>query len=254
MIFLIKNIFFFLNEFLSKIIILVSLFSGKANQQKSNLAVPPSELDLMDSSDIFKDDKKRSLYGQQSTNPTKIARKSMPLTRNVNVKSENPSSVESNLEEDDKMSHHQKSSSESVSYCEYSIDQSSSKHGSQPPTTPMSQNISESMDKYEASLSDTEYEPDLLFNFDESIFHVDEDSPNLFNHEPFFDTFEKEPENICNQAVDPQEISRMPNTFIGKSLLNCPENTGVCLHINSTRVSLEYCSICHSNSLKSQVV
>lgn len=180
----------------------------------------------------------------------------MPLTRNVKSENpSNPSSVESSLEEDDKMNQQQKSPLESDSYCEYSRGPSLSGHDSQPSTTPMSQNISESLDKCEASLSDlSPLSPNFLLNFDESLLQVDEDSPNLFNHEPFYCSFDKEPENFCSEAVDPLKISRMPNAIIGKGLFDCPENTGVCLHINSSRVSLEYCSICHSNSLKAQVV
>jgi hypothetical protein len=211
-------------------------------------------LAIKDSLEITKDNVKKTSFAQ-SISPIKIARKTMPFI-NILPKSENPSSVETVLEEDEKMLI-QKSPQSSI-HCEYNIIKSSMGLDNQLPTTPMSI-ISSSVDKGEASLSDTDFSQlssfnaDLFGNLDEvaNPLQFEQDNADIFNEETLFRTLEKDTRTVKNEMVDPLEINIMSDTLNEKTLFNSLENTGVCLHINSSRVSLEYCSICHSNSLNS---
>lgn len=234
--------------------------SGQPNSSKNVMPDSGSTMTNV-SSGICRDDNKRITTGQINS-PTKIARKTMPFTNNMLPKPENPSSVESILEEEDKR-FTQKSSPESVSHCEYTIDKSPMGLDNQLPTTPMS-TLSNSVDKAEISLSDTDFSQltsfnvDLLDNFDKldemaNPLQFEQDASDIFNEDTLFDTLEKEDEILNKEMIDPLEISRKPEILNEKSLFNCNDNTGICLHINSRRVSLEYCSICHLNSLKSEV-
>ncbi|XP_011499050.1 PREDICTED: uncharacterized protein LOC105363137 [Ceratosolen solmsi marchali] len=208
--------------------------------------------------EMTKEEIKRSSFAQ-SNNPVKIARKTMPFT-NMLPKSENSSIVERILKEDEKMLNQK--SPQSSSRCEYNTVKSSMGLDSQLPTTPMSI-LSSSVDKGEASLSDTDFSQlssfnvDLFGNLDEvaNPLQFEQDNSDIFNEETLFRTLEKDTSTIKTEtSIDPLKISIMSNTLNEKTLFNSLENTGVCLHINSSRVSLEYCSICHSNSLNYESV
>ncbi|KAJ8688639.1 hypothetical protein QAD02_024434 [Eretmocerus hayati] len=194
----------------------------------------------------------------------KIARKTMPLNTCTLAKMENPSnpsSVESIIEDDDRKPSYM-TSSECSSHCEYYGEKSSAGPDNQPPTTPMS-TISNSMDKGEASLSDTDFSQlssfnvDLFDNFDKfdelaNPLQFDQVTPDIFNEESLFHSLDREGGVLENVNINPLETRQLSDAGNEKTLFNSLENTGVCLHINSSRVSLEYCSICHLNSLKSE--
>lgn len=184
----------------------------------------------------------------------------MPLTSCTQPKSEEPPSIESILAEDSKKIV-QKSSPKSDGYCEYNTDKSSGGLDNQQPRTPMSA-LSNSMDHCDASLSDTDFSQLSDFNVDflDSIDKLaqepkpfEEDTSDLFNEDTLFHTLDNDADLLKNDAIDPLEIGRLSNALNEKTLFNSLDNTGVCLHINSTRVSLEYCSVCHLNSLNSQI-
>ncbi|KAJ8674868.1 hypothetical protein QAD02_010654 [Eretmocerus hayati] len=194
----------------------------------------------------------------------KIARKTMPLNTCTLAKMENPSnpsSVESIIEDDDRKPSHM-TSSECSSHCEYYGEKSSAGPDNQPPTTPIS-TMSHSMDKGEASLSDTDFSQlssfnvDLFDNFDKfdevaNPLQFDQVTPDIFNEESLFHSLDREGGVLENVNINPLETGQMSDAGNEKTLFNSLENTGVCLHINSSRVSLEYCSICHLKSLKSE--
>lgn len=57
----------------------------------------------------------------------------------------------------------------------------------------------------------------------------------------------------CNDAADSVDYYREStdtNTQAG-NLFESLENSGICLHVNSGKISLEFCSICHLNSINS---
>lgn len=210
---------------------------------------------------ILKNDNRRQSYGQQTApTPVKIARKTMPFTTHSMLQAEDPSSVES-LFEDDEQKNARISSPQSGSFCEYITNKSSTGHDNQQPTTPKSA-ISNSMDKTEASLSNTDFSQlstlnvDFLDNFDDDINPLKFEQEDLFSEETLFHSVDKETDALANHSFDPLKISEMSEAINDKenTLPDKFDNAGVCLHINSTRVSLEYCSICHLNSLNSEVV
>lgn len=206
--------------------------------------------------EVYHEDSRRPAYGQMN-NTVKVARKTMPLNSCQLTKLENPGSIES-IEEDEKRLL-QKSSPNCGSFCEYQTGRSTAGLDNQAPTTPMSA-LSNSL-KNEASLSDTDFSQlssfnvDLFDNFENEAANpvqFEQDAPDLFNEDTLFHTLDKEASMLNNDVIDPLEISKMSDALNEKTLFNSHDNSGVCLHINSSRVSLEYCSICHMNSLNSE--
>lgn len=189
----------------------------------------------------------------------KIARKSMPLHNYTTAVRIKDSSSVKNYLGGDNMNLPQKSSPESSDYCEYNMGKSSSGNISQLPATPMSA-VSNSMDKGDASLSDTDFSQLSSFNVDfldtfnkfddmANPLQFEQDTPNF--EETLFHTLDKDTGISSNDIIDSLDFGKLSDASNEKTLFNSLENTGVCLHINSARVSLEYCSICHANSLKS---
>ncbi|XP_014228337.1 uncharacterized protein LOC106653421 [Trichogramma pretiosum] len=204
-------------------------------------------------------------FGQSNQPTAKIARKTMPL---VTLKTENPPSNASSM--DDYEMHYAMNSPQSSIYCEYNTDESPAGLSTGPVVTPL-RSMSHSMDNFEGSLSDgfshlSSLDVDMLNSLEkdgniDNPLSLDQDDSNLFTEDAMFHTFDEILKNINDEsnivldsqqdlcpAKDPVKES---NNF---SFFNAPDNPGVCLHINSSRVSLEYCVYCHNNSLQSQTV
>lgn len=97
------------------------------------------------------------------------------------------------------------------------------------PITPTS--MSNSDDKVDINLIDTEFNE--LTNFDIDI----------FNNLTKFDNAS----NSVDQLQDTSSIFNEENLFENLG------NSGICLHVNSGKVSLEFCSICQLNSMNSEI-
>ncbi|XP_066603486.1 uncharacterized protein [Prorops nasuta] len=65
---------------------------------------------------------------------------------------------------------------------------------------------------------------------------------SLFNPDTF-DDFSK-----CDNILEPIENIHDSQNLFGEDLFQNLNNTGICLHINSDKVSLEFCSICNINN------
>ncbi|XP_058808910.1 uncharacterized protein LOC131674325 [Phymastichus coffea] len=239
------------------------VISGQTNSsKKNNMPMPFSGTTVMrNNMEVCKDDSRRLSYAQQTTNnPVKIARKTMPFTTQNVIKTEDPPSVES-LFEDEDHKNVQTFSPQSGSFCEYFKYGGSMGHNIQQPTTPISA-LSNSVDKAEVSLSNTDLShlsplsvDNLFDNIVDNVNPLQFEQGDLFSEETLFHSLDKEPSAPANNLINPLEINEMSKTINEKesSLFDSIDNAGVCLHINSTRVSLEYCSICHFNSLNSDI-
>ncbi|XP_043252116.1 uncharacterized protein LOC122397195 isoform X2 [Colletes gigas] len=72
---------------------------------------------------------------------------------------------------------------------------------------------------------------------------IDFDQLSSFN----MDIFEDLPK--CEEMMDTVEnLNDTSNLFTEEEISQSLDNTGICLHVNSDKVSLEFCSICHMNS------
>lgn len=91
---------------------------------------------------------------------------------------------------------------------------------------------------------------DFLFTDLEVNTEWDEILKNPFNSATDFTEIQKLDEiELLSPASSPMsEISTEHNYFERTSLMNNESPAGVCVHINSGRVSLEFCSTCHYNS------
>lgn len=78
---------------------------------------------------------------------------------------------------------------------------------------------------------------------------------NPFNSSTDFSEIQKLDEiELLSPASSPMsEISTEHNYFERTSLMSNESGAGVCVHINSGRVSLEFCSTCHYNSTNSWI-
>ncbi|XP_054011882.1 uncharacterized protein LOC128894257 isoform X1 [Hylaeus anthracinus] len=77
---------------------------------------------------------------------------------------------------------------------------------------------------------------------------IDFDQLSSFN----MDIFEDLPK--CDEMMDSVEsLNDTSNLFTEEETSHSPDNTGICLHVNSDKVSLEFCSICHLNSKNSRL-
>lgn len=81
---------------------------------------------------------------------------------------------------------------------------------------------------------------------DTSITDMDLDELSPFN----VDIFEDLPK--CDEMINSIDFE-VPNSCTEEDLFQSLNNTGICLHVNSDKVSLEYCAICHMNSTNSEV-
>jgi hypothetical protein len=233
------------------------IISGQKNSTKSDItAASVPGFASNQSSEAYKEDRRQNF--SQISNPTKIARKTMPLTNCTNMpKTENPSSVES-LFDDEDLNLLQKSSPECGNHCEYNKNAQVMELNKQLlPATPTS-GMSNSMDKDEASLSDTNFSHLSTFNVDlfNDLERIDElasplkfeQDADIFREETLFNSFDQDPDIITRDTIDPLEIGRMSDALNEKTMFNSLDTTGVCLHINSKRVSLEHCAICYYGS------
>lgn len=74
----------------------------------------------------------------------------------------------------------------------------------------------------------------------------DLDQLSVFN----MDIFEDLPK--CDEILNTVDnLSDTPNPFTEEEILQSLDNTGICLHVNSDKISLEFCSICRMNSKNS---
>ncbi|XP_014216509.1 uncharacterized protein LOC106645224 isoform X2 [Copidosoma floridanum] len=179
-----------------------------------------------------------------------IARKTMPLTNAASgvssslsptTKTEEPSSVESLFLDED--THKLEQLPESHSYCKYNVMNTStvgpgSWSINQMPTTPLSEAQSNSVDHCEASLSETDLHALSNINVDNFLFNNMDNLPNS-------STDMQLSTDEIDDLLGIDETSRFNKTLF--NTLNPP--TGICLHVNSCRVSLEYCHICYKKSL-----
>lgn len=203
--------------------------------------------------EVSRNDEKKPAHGLIN-NIVKVARKTMPLTTCVLPETDNLCNVDS-MEEDEKRML-QKPLPNTSSYYEYLTDKSSMEQDNQLPTTPVS-TWSNSL-KNETSLSDTDFSQLSSFNVDlfESIensgvnpLQFEKDKSDLLNDEALFHALDKESSFSNNDIINPLEMSKMADALNEETIFDNLENTGVCIHIKSNRVSLEYCSVCHMNSL-----
>nr|XP_012153498.1 PREDICTED: uncharacterized protein LOC100874683 isoform X1 [Megachile rotundata]XP_012153557.1 PREDICTED: uncharacterized protein LOC100874683 isoform X1 [Megachile rotundata]XP_012153609.1 PREDICTED: uncharacterized protein LOC100874683 isoform X1 [Megachile rotundata] len=75
---------------------------------------------------------------------------------------------------------------------------------------------------------------------------IDFDQLSTFN----MDIFEDLPK--CDEIMNTVDTLNDPsNFFTEEEISQTLDNTGICLHVNSDKVSLEFCSICHLNSKNS---
>lgn len=75
---------------------------------------------------------------------------------------------------------------------------------------------------------------------------IDFDQLSTFN----IDIFEDLPK--CDEIMNTVDSLNDPsNFFTEEEISQTLDNTGICLHVNSDKVSLEFCSICHLNSKNS---
>jgi ATF/CREB family transcription factor len=96
---------------------------------------------------------------------------------------------------------------------------------------------------------------DFLFTDLEVNTEWDEILKNPFNSATDFSDIQKLDEiELLSPASSPMsEISTEHNYFERTSLMSNESPAGVCVHINSGRVSLEFCSTCHYNSTNSWI-
>ena len=75
---------------------------------------------------------------------------------------------------------------------------------------------------------------------------IDLDQLPMFN----MDIFKDLPK--CDEILNTVEnLNDASNLFVEEEISQNVDNTGICLHVNSDRVSLEFCSVCHLNSKNS---
>ncbi|XP_029042456.1 uncharacterized protein LOC114875853 isoform X1 [Osmia bicornis bicornis] len=75
---------------------------------------------------------------------------------------------------------------------------------------------------------------------------IDFDQLSTFN----MDIFEDLPK--CDEIMNTVDsLNDTSNLFTEEEISQTLDNTGICLHVNSDKVSLEFCSICHLNSKNS---
>ncbi|XP_006621530.1 putative uncharacterized protein DDB_G0282133 [Apis dorsata] len=75
---------------------------------------------------------------------------------------------------------------------------------------------------------------------------IDFDQLSSFN----MDIFEDLPK--CDEMMNTVDnLNDASNLFTAEEISQTLDNTGICLHVNSDKVSLEFCSICHLNSKNS---
>ncbi|OAD52207.1 hypothetical protein WN48_02608 [Eufriesea mexicana] len=75
---------------------------------------------------------------------------------------------------------------------------------------------------------------------------IDFDQLSTFN----MDIFEDLPK--CDEMMNTVDnLNDTSNIFTEEEISQTLDNTGICLHVNSDKVSLEFCSICHLNSKNS---
>ena len=235
-------------------------FSGLTNASNTNnLSVPLPGSTIRDNTEVAKEDDRRRSYGQNNITP--IARKTMPFTNLILPKPENSPSVGSSMEDDERTIVEKCSPGSVSSYCEYNTDRTSSVViDNQPPKTPMSR-LSNSIGQGETSLSENDFSHITVLNAENDFLdlqndisnplHFETDIPDfMHNDASFMNSIEYEINN--GLSTDPYDIKEMCNSINYKSYFSSLPNTGVCLHINSKKVTLEYCSICHlKNSEKS---
>lgn len=91
---------------------------------------------------------------------------------------------------------------------------------------------------------------DFLFSDLEVATEWDQILRNPFNSATDFSDIQKLDDiDILSPASSPMsEISTEHNYFEKTSLMSSDSGAGVCVHINSGRVSLEFCSTCHYNA------
>lgn len=91
---------------------------------------------------------------------------------------------------------------------------------------------------------------DFLFSDLEVATEWDQILRNPFNSATDFTVMQKLDDiDILSPASSPMsEISTEHNYFEKTSLMSSDSGAGVCVHINSGRVSLEFCSTCHYNA------
>lgn len=80
-----------------------------------------------------------------------------------------------------------------------------------------------------------------------SITDMDLDELSSFNVN-IFDDLPK-----CDEIMNSIDLE-VPNSCTEEDLFQSLNNTGICLHVNSDKVSLEYCAICHMNSTSNEIV
>lgn len=96
---------------------------------------------------------------------------------------------------------------------------------------------------------------DFLFTDLEIATEWDEILHNPFNSATDFSDIPKlEVIDVLSPESSPtSEISTEHNYFEKSSLMNNDPGAGVCVHINSGRISLEFCSTCHYNATNSWI-
>lgn len=81
---------------------------------------------------------------------------------------------------------------------------------------------------------------------DNDTIGIDFDQLSTFN----MDIFEDLPK--CDEMMNTVDnLNDTSNLFTEEEISQTLDNTGICLHVNSDKVSLEFCSICHLNSKNS---
>ncbi|XP_043288603.1 probable serine/threonine-protein kinase ifkA [Venturia canescens] len=111
--------------------------------------------------------------------------------------------------------------------------------------------------------SDHTYTNSSRDSSEENSYSIDnnENHPYLGNNESFIfkDSFDLEldrlppfDEDIFNSVDNFDEnLSQDLETYDSTKLFDNLDNSGICLHVNSGKISLEFCSICHLNSANS---
>lgn len=107
------------------------------------------------------------------------------------------------------------------------------------------------------------FEDEILFDFEkEAATHLSLNNSNKFINVNSSDTEMDEWSglniNIHNNFTNldgslslSDDLEKLTNVYDDSNLLEQFRDAGICLHVNSEKVSLEYCSICHLNSLNS---
>ncbi|XP_076758064.1 uncharacterized protein LOC143427650 isoform X2 [Xylocopa sonorina] len=88
--------------------------------------------------------------------------------------------------------------------------------------------------------------PNIAEKKDGDTMGIDFDQLSTFN----MDIFEDLPK--CDEIMNSVDsLNEASNLFTEEEISHTLDNTGICLHVNSDKVSLEFCSTCHLNSKNS---